>query len=120
VVSNVLSNVKSGRLRGLAIMSPKRTSVLPDVPTIGESGYPAVEGVEFFALFVRAGTPDAIVSALNAAVLKTLQTDAFKEGLAREVFEPAGSTPAGLAQLVKSDSDRWADIVKQTGFNPSD
>src|SRR5262249_55344500 len=120
VVSNVLPNVRSGRLRGLAIMSPRRTSVLPDVSTIREAGYPAAEGVEFFALFVRAGTPDAIISTLNSTVLKTLQTGALKEGLARQVFEPAGSTPAGLAQLVKSDSDRWADIVKRTGFNLND
>jgi tripartite-type tricarboxylate transporter receptor subunit TctC len=120
VVSNVLPNVRSGRLRGLAIMSPKRTSVLPDVPTVREAGYPAAEGVEFFALFVRTGTPDSVVSALNAAVLKTLRIEAFKEGLAKQVFEPAGSAPAELAKLVKSDSDRWADIVKQTGFNPSD
>jgi tripartite-type tricarboxylate transporter receptor subunit TctC len=116
VVSNVLPNVQSGRLRGLAIMSPKRTSFLPDVPTIREAGYPAAEGVEFFDLFVRAGTPDNLVSALNAAVGKTLRTDAFLEGLAKQAFEPAGCTPAELVQLVKSDTDRWADVVKQTGF----
>src|SRR5262249_2143725 len=120
VVSNVLPNVQSGRLRGLAIMFPRRASVLLDVPTIREAGYPAAEGVEFFALFVRTGTPASIVSALNAAVLKTLRIDAFKEGLAKQVFEPAGSTPDALAQALKLDSDRWADIVKQTGVNPSD
>ena len=97
-------------------MSPKRTSFLPDVPTIREAGYPAAEGVEFFDLFVRAGTPDTLVRALNAMVSKTLRTDVFMEGLAKEAFEPAGCTPAELAQLVKSDTDRWANVVKQTGF----
>jgi tripartite-type tricarboxylate transporter receptor subunit TctC len=120
VVSNVLANVQSGRLRGLAIMSPKRATFLPDIPTIRESGYPAAEGVEFFELFVRANTPDKLVSALNSAVGATLRTDAFVEGLAKQAFEPAGCTPSELARLVKSDTDRWADIVKQTGFTPLD
>jgi tripartite-type tricarboxylate transporter receptor subunit TctC len=120
VVSNALSNVQSGQLRALAITAPRRSPILPAVPTIREAGYPAAEGVEFFELFVPAGTPDDIISQLNGHVRNALKSEAFKEGLAKQGFEPAGSTPAELRQLVKSDIGRWGAIVKQTGFKPID
>jgi len=120
VVSNVLSHVQSGRLRALAIAAPRRSPVLPAVPTIREAGYPAAEGVEFFELFVPAGTPENIIARLGAQVRDALETEAFKEGLAKQGFEPAGSTPAELRLLVQSDIVRWGAIVKQTGFKPID
>lgn len=120
VISNVLPNIQSGRLRALAIASPKRTLVLPDVPTMREAGHPAAEGVEWFELFVPAGTPDKVVAELNTAVHQALQVEAFKNSLAKQAFEPAGCTPAELAQLVASDTERWAEVVKQTGFKPMD
>lgn len=120
VVSNVLPNVQSGRLRALAITAAKRSPLLPGVPTIREAGYPAAEGVEWFELFVPAGTPDKIVGGLNSAVRKALETEAFKESMAKQAFEPAGCTPPELAQLIKSDDEHWAAVVKQTGFKPMD
>ena len=120
VVSNVLSNVQSGQLRALAITAPRRSAVLPAVPTIREAGYPAAEGVEFFEFFVPAGTPQDIVVRLNAEVRKALDLPAVKEGLAKQGFEPAGSTPAELRRLVEADISRWGAIVKQTGFKPID
>ena len=60
------------------------------------------------------------LAALNRVVLDALRTDALRRGLARQVFAPAGCTPAELARLVKADSERWADTVKQTGFKVVD
>jgi len=120
VVSNVLPHVQAGRLRALAITAPQRASILPDVPTAREAGYPALEGVEWFGLFVPADTPIAIVAGLNAAVRKTLDTDAVKTSFAKQSFEPTGCTPAEFAQLVKSDLERWAATVKAFGFKPMD
>jgi tripartite-type tricarboxylate transporter receptor subunit TctC len=120
VVSNALSNVQSGQLRALAITAPTRSPILPSVPTIREAGYPAAEGVEFFELFVPAATPENIIALLNGHVHNALKSEAFKQGLTKQGFEPAGSTPADLRQLVKSDINRWGAIVKQTGFKPID
>ncbi|HLG48739.1 MAG TPA: tripartite tricarboxylate transporter substrate-binding protein [Reyranella sp.] len=120
VVSNALSNVQSGQLRALAITAPKRSPILPNVPTIREAGYPAAEGVEFFELFVPAGTPENRIARLNAQVRAALDTDALKDGLAKQGFEPAPSTPAELRQLIESDISRWGAVVKQTGFKPID
>jgi len=120
VVSNVLPHVESGRLRALAITAPRRASILPEVPTAREAGYPALEGVEWFGLFVPAGTPPDTISGLNAAVRKALDMDAVKTSLAKQSFEPTGCTPAEFAQLIKADIERWAVTVKTFGFKPMD
>lgn len=101
-------------------MASEAVTVLPAVPTIREAGYPAAEGVEFFELFVPAGTPENTIARRNAQVRAALDTEAFKEGLAKQGFEAAASTPAELRQLVVSDIGRWGAIVKQTGFKPID
>jgi tripartite-type tricarboxylate transporter receptor subunit TctC len=120
VVSNVLPHIQSGKLRALATTAPKRASILPDVPTAREAGYPALEGVEWFGLFVPAGTSTEIVSGLNSAVGRALDMDAFKARLAEQSFEPKGCTPAEFAQLIKSDLEQWAATVKTFGFRPMD
>jgi tripartite-type tricarboxylate transporter receptor subunit TctC len=118
VVSNALANVRSGQLRALAITAPRRSPILPSVPTMREAGYAAAEGVEFFELFVPAGTSEKTIAELNAQVRKALGTAAVRQGLANQGFEAAGSTPAELRQLVAADSERWGAVVKQTGFRP--
>jgi tripartite-type tricarboxylate transporter receptor subunit TctC len=120
VVSNVLPNVQAGRLRALATTAPRRAPALPDVPTAREAGYPALEGVEWFGLFVPAGTSTEIVSGLNSAVRKTLDIDAVKTSFTKQSFEPKGCTPADFAQLIKSDLEMWAATVKAFGFKPMD
>jgi tripartite-type tricarboxylate transporter receptor subunit TctC len=108
------------RVRALATTAPQRASILPDVPTAREAGYPALESVEWFGLFVPVGTPTEIVSALNSAVGRALNMDAFKARLAEQSFEPKGCTPADFAQLIKSDLEQWAATVKAFGFRPMD
>ena len=120
VVSNVLPHVQAGRLRALATTAPKRSAVLPDVPTAREAGYPAMEGVEWFGLFLPIGTPNEVVSGLNIAVRKSLASDAIKSNFAKQSFESAGCTPAELAQLIKSDREMWAATVAASGFTPLD
>ena len=120
VVSNLLAHVQAGRLRALATTAPQRLAVLPDVPTVREAGFPAVEGTEWFGLFVPRGTPAEIVAGLNTAVRASLRNEAFRESLAKQSFEPAGCSPAELADLVRSDGEAWAATVKATGFTPMD
>jgi tripartite-type tricarboxylate transporter receptor subunit TctC len=120
VVSNVLPHVQAGRLRALATTAPKRSAVLPDVPTAREAGYPAMEGVEWFGLFVPIGTPNDVVSGLNTAVRGGLDFDAIRTSFAKQSFEPAGCTPAEFVQLIKSDREMWAATVAATGFTPLD
>jgi tripartite-type tricarboxylate transporter receptor subunit TctC len=120
VVSNVLPQVQAGHIRALAITALQRISILPDVPTAREAGYPSLEGIDWFGLFVPAATPTQIVSGLNSAVRKMLDKDAVKAGLAKQSFEPKGCTTAEFAQLIKSDFEMWASTVKALGFKSID
>jgi tripartite-type tricarboxylate transporter receptor subunit TctC len=120
VISNALSHVQSGGLRALATTAPRRSSLLPEVPTVREAGYPGLEAVEWVGVFVPANTPAHIVTGLNGAIHQALKTDTFQAGLAKQSFDIAGSSPSDLVQLIKSDTQRWAEVVKASGFKPID
>ena len=120
VNANFVPHMQSGKLRALATSAPQRAAILPEVPTGREAGNPAFEGVEWFGLFVPAGTPTEVVAGLNAAVRKALELDAFKAKLAEQAIEPKGCTPDEFARLIKSDTEQWAATVKAFGFKPMD
>lgn len=119
-IGNTLAHVQSGALRALATTAPRRSVALPDVPTFGELGYPALEATEWFGILVPSRTPADVVSALHATVLEALRTAEFKAGLAKLSFDASQSAPPDFAQLIRSDTDRWAGIVKAAGFTPMD
>ncbi len=116
VTSNALPHVASGRLRVLATTAPRRSKQLPDVPTVREAGFAALEAVEWFGLLVPRGTPADVVGALNAATLEALGTSRVREALDRLAVEVGGSTPAEYRQLIEADLAKWPEIVKTTGF----
>jgi tripartite-type tricarboxylate transporter receptor subunit TctC len=120
VISNALPHVQSGSLRALATTAPQRSSLLPQVPTMREAGYPACEAVEWFGVFVPAATPRELVTALNDVINHALKSDAIISGLAKQSFDLAGSSPDDFARLMRSDTDRWGEIVKSSGFKPID
>jgi tripartite-type tricarboxylate transporter receptor subunit TctC len=111
---------QSGQLRALATTSPQRSALLPDVPTFTEAGYPALEVVEWYGVFVPAKTPTDTVARLNNVIRDALKTSEVKAGLARLSLDIAGASPAEFAQLVEADFKRWGPIVKASGFTPAD
>jgi tripartite-type tricarboxylate transporter receptor subunit TctC len=119
-IGTALPHVQSGAVRALATTGAQRSPRLPDVPTVREAGYPALEANEWFGVFVPANTPAATVSRLNASIRTVVGTDGFKTALAKLAIDPAGETPKEFAQLVKSDFDRWGPIVQASGFTPED
>jgi tripartite-type tricarboxylate transporter receptor subunit TctC len=120
VISNALPHVQSGSLRALATTAPQRSSLLPQVPTMREAGYPACEAVEWFGVLVPAATPRELVTALNDVINHALKSDPIISGLAKQSFDLAGSSPDDFARLIRSDTDRWGEIVKSSGFKPID
>jgi tripartite-type tricarboxylate transporter receptor subunit TctC len=118
VFSNAYPHVQSGNLRALAITAPQRSPLLPNVPTAREVGYPTMEALEWFGLFVPAKTPVETVKALNASVQEALQTDAVKAGSAKQSFEVTGMSQDDFIALIKADTERWGGIVKASGFKP--
>jgi tripartite-type tricarboxylate transporter receptor subunit TctC len=111
--------IKDGRLKALAVGSEKRFAVLPDVPTMAEAG--ASNDIlvpTYFALLAPAGTPPAVVAALNAAMKKALADPAVAERLAGAGLVPEGGTPDAMAASLKQDVPRFADLVKKIGIKP--
>ncbi len=115
-----LPYVQSGAIRALATTGPQRSPMLPDVPTVREAGYPMLEAIEWFGVFVPAITPAETVNRLNGAIRSVVSTDAFKANLAKLSVDPAGVTSGEFAQLIKSDFKRWGPIVQASGFSVED
>src|SRR5262245_27120272 len=113
--SPLLPHIQSGAIRAVAITTLKRTAVLPDVPTIAESGFPGFEATTWHALVVPAGTPKDVVAALHHATVATLNDPTVRKALTDLGIDVVGGTPAELRAYVKSEIPKWAEVVKASG-----
>ncbi len=107
-----IPHLKSGKLRGIAVASAKRSSAMPDIPTMVEAGLP-FEISAWLGIMAPAGTPKEIVSKLNAEINKILLLPEVRERLAASALEPGGGDPEQLAAVIKADLARWPAIVKK-------
>jgi tripartite-type tricarboxylate transporter receptor subunit TctC len=107
---------RSGKTRILATSGAARSPLLTEVPTFAESGLKGVEGTSWFAVYAPAKTPAATVAQINAAVNKALAAPEVRERFAKLGLEPTGGSPADLVAIAKRDTDRWAPVVKASGF----
>jgi tripartite-type tricarboxylate transporter receptor subunit TctC len=107
--------VKSGKVKVLAVSSPRRLAVLPDVPTVAET-VPGYEMTGWQGLWAPAGTPDAIVRQLNAAMVKVIHAPEMQKRIQELGYEPLGSTPDEMAARIHSELQQWAGIVKQANL----
>lgn len=107
-----LQYIKSGRLRALAVVGPKRQPMLPDVPTMVEAGIPGYELTNWFGLMVPAGTPRNAVQRINADIAKIMQMPDVRERLYGMAAEPVGSTPEYFDTFLKAETARWAKVIK--------
>jgi tripartite-type tricarboxylate transporter receptor subunit TctC len=114
-LTSISPHVKSGKLRGVGVSSLKRSPVFPDIPTISEAGVPGYETNAWGGLVVPVGTPRPIVTKLNAEMNKALQSPTLRERYAAIDAEPVGGTPEQWAAYVKTESVKWADVVKKSG-----
>ncbi len=108
----VVPHVKSGRLRALAVSSQRRLAVLPDVPTVAESGYPRFEADQWYGVVAPAGTPAAVVARLNAEINKALALPEVAQHLAVEGATPMPGTPQAFGDLIRREIPRWAEVVR--------
>jgi tripartite-type tricarboxylate transporter receptor subunit TctC len=115
-VPTLLTQVKAGKVRALAVTGAKRASVLPEIPTIAESGYPGFSSYQWYAVFTPAGTSAATVQKLNGALAKTLAAPEVQEIFAREGLEISLGSPADLGTFLAADFAKWARVVKAAGI----
>lgn len=114
-IFNAIPLMKAGKLRVLGVTTIKRSAVLPDVPTIAESGVAGYEQTAWNALFAPAGTPPAIISKLNDATTKALMSKDVKSKLESLGATVIASTPEQLAEHVKKEIDKWGKVIKESG-----
>jgi tripartite-type tricarboxylate transporter receptor subunit TctC len=113
--------VKSGRLRALAVSSPKRLPSLPDLPTVAESGGKDLAGLEadqWYGVVAPAGTPAAIVAKLNAQINASLNAPELKARLQAEGAEATPTTPEAFGKLIASEIERWRPVVRAGKVQP--
>jgi tripartite-type tricarboxylate transporter receptor subunit TctC len=116
----VKPHVEAGKVRVLAISTPKRSALMPDVPTFTEEGFAEMEIYIWSGLSAPAGTPDAVIERLNAEFNKALRSPEIQQKWRAIDFEPLPMTPAQYAAFVQADSKRWAEAVRISGFKASE
>jgi len=114
-LANSMPQVKAGKLKALAVTTAKRSSLVPDLPTLTEAGVPNFDIYTWFGLLAPAGTPKDIIAKWNAELVKILGTPEVKERLLAQGAEPAPGTPEQFAALIKSEIPKYAKIVKDSG-----
>ena len=112
-LTNVVPNVKAGQYRALAVFSPERMPLLPDVPTFRELGYPSIVGETWYAVFAPAGTPKPVVEKLNVALRAITSSQAFGEAMHRMGSEPKWGTPTELRDTTLQQNRMWGDLIKR-------
>jgi tripartite-type tricarboxylate transporter receptor subunit TctC len=111
----VLPQVKAGKLKAIAWASAQRSSVMPELPTVDEAGVRGFNASLWYGILAPAGTPRDIVARLSTEIGRVLQLAEVRERLTTLGVDPRGSTPAEFAQLIVSDTERWAKVVKESG-----
>ena len=114
-VPSAMAQIKSGKLRPLAVTSAKRSSSMPDVPTVAELGYKDFDVSTWYGVLAPAGTPAAVVTALNTEINKLLASQEVRDAIHAQGAEPEAMTPAKFATLLKSDYAKWKGIVEASG-----
>ncbi len=111
-----LPHVKSGKLRALAVTGSERSALVPELPTIAESGLPGYSVTVWFGLLAPAATPSDIIGRINIEVVKSFKTTRMQERLAALGADPVASSPTQFADFVKSEMSKWAKVVKSAGI----
>jgi tripartite-type tricarboxylate transporter receptor subunit TctC len=112
---SIMPHLKSGKAKALAVTTPKRSSALPDLPTMN-SIYPGFESDNWYAMFYPKGTPRPIVDKLNAEIKKALDTAEVKAFMPREALDPVASTPEELTALLRQEIDKYAKVIRLAGI----
>jgi tripartite-type tricarboxylate transporter receptor subunit TctC len=110
-----LPHIASGRIRALAVSSPTRIAVAPDLPTFAESGFGGAEATSWTGVLAPAGTPPQIIARLNTELRAILQSPDIRARLIADGAEPAGNSAAAFGAYLKAELEKWGKVVRTTG-----
>ena len=114
--SSSIPHIKSGRIRGLAVTTRKRSVILPEVPTVAEAGIPGYEVNNWYAMVAPAKTPKAVIARLNRELVTILNDAEIKRRLLAHGVEAAPSTPEALGKYMKSEFEKWGNLIAEAGI----
>jgi len=115
-VPAIVPHTRTGKLRALGVSSLTRLSILPDIPTIAESGAPGYDATQWYGILTPAGTPKAILASLHAGLEKALATPSLRERFAADGAEPFTTTSEEFAAYMKREIARWAPVIRKAGL----
>ena len=113
-----MGQVRAGKLRGLAVSTLGRSSVLPEFATLAEQGYPGFEAISWQAVLAPAKTPAAIIERVSRELVRIVRSDELRAKMLAQYFSAAGTAPAALANLMGSERERWAKVIAAAGVKP--
>lgn len=117
-IPTALGPIRSGKIRALGVTIKKRSGVLPDVPTIDESGVPGYDAASWYAMLAPAGTPKSVIALLGKEIVRIMATPDVRGRFANDGFEPAGTGPAEFAKFLREELAKWDKAIKAAGIKP--
>jgi len=115
-IPSVLSQIHARRVKPIAVSTAKRSSALPEVPTISEAGLPGYDAASWYGLFAPAGIPKDVLRVLSTEIVKIMQVPEVRQRFSGDGFEPVGSTPDQFAKFVRTEIVKWEKIIKTAGL----
>ncbi len=112
-----MSNIRDGKLKALAVTGKQRSPALPNVPTMAEAGFPALDSGAWIGLLAPAGTPSAVIDRLNKEVVKAVRDPEVSKLLLEQTIESVGSTPAEFDQFLRAEYNKWGKVVSDAQLN---
>ena len=115
IIPAVLPQVRAGKMKALAVTGLKRSALAPEVPSVGELGYPQLESLAWIGLLAPAGTPQDVVGRLNAEAVRSMRTSEVRESLGKQGFEVVASSAAEFAGWIRTEQNKWSRVIKASG-----
>jgi tripartite-type tricarboxylate transporter receptor subunit TctC len=117
---SILSSLREGQLRGLAVTSLKRSPNMAEFPTVAESGFPGYEAISWFGLVAPAGTPTPVINKVHQDAMRIVNDPQMRSKFAALGLDPVGTTPAETAAIIKNDIAKWAKVIKDANIKPAE
>ena len=114
-LNSIAPHAKSGTVRPLAVSGARRSPGFPDLPTVAEAGVPGYEAPTWSGVIAPAGVPRPIIDKLNAGINKAIGSQTFRDRFASIGDEPAGGSPEEFAEVIRTDSAKWGDVIRRAG-----
>jgi tripartite-type tricarboxylate transporter receptor subunit TctC len=114
-ITSVQPHLRSGKLKAIGVLGAQRSQLAPEIPTLAEAGVPGYDAAGWFALLAPAGTPPAVVNRLNSVINELLATPELRRQFANVGLEPLGGSSEELARLMRSETEKWAKVIKVSG-----